>query len=68
MQFIVTYERFTLKVLSVTKVNTRITDADVLCDEDYKTLITNDSEAVYTDAVGEMYLYRKFTRGWRDKL
>ena len=64
MSIIITYEKYTLKVLSVTKVKELITESEVTCNHMCRTLITNDSSAYYIDAVGGIYLNREFTLQW----
>ena len=62
MSIIITYERYTLKVLSVTKVEEIINDTEVICGAMYKTLITNNNDAFYTDTNGNMYMNMNFTK------
>ena len=64
MSIIITYEKYTLKVLSVTKVEGFITnlDTEITCDTMYRTIITSSSDAFYTGCNGNRYLSREFIK------
>jgi len=64
MSIIITYEKYTLKVLSVTNVEEFINnlDAEITCDTMYRTLITNSNDAFYIGCNGNLYLNRDFTK------
>ena len=64
MSIIITYEKYTLKVLSVTNVEEFINnlDAEIICGAMYRTLITNNEDAYYTDVNGNMYMNMSFTK------
>ena len=64
MSIIITYEKYTLKVISVTKVKEIINETEIICGAMYKTLVTNNKNAYYTDANGNMYMNMNFTKQW----
>jgi len=60
--FIITYEKYTFKVLSVTKVKEVLNETEIICGAMYKTLITRDSNAYYKDINGNMYMSMNFVQ------
>ena len=68
MSIIITYEKYTLKVLSVTNVGEFINNinAEITCDAMCRTIITNSNDAFYTGYNGNLYLNREFIKRWRE--
>lgn len=64
MSIIITYEKYTLKVLSVTNVGEFINnlDAEITCDAMCRTIITNSSDAFYIGYNGSLYLNRDYSK------
>ena len=62
ISIIITYEKYTLRVLSVTKVKEIINNAEITCDGMCRTIITNSNDAFYTGYNGNLYLNREFIK------